>query len=70
MADRDELIHEVLDAQDAVAKAEQSVRDAIQTRAEAVKQALDAGCGAQPIADALDVGRHRIYQMRDQGTHK
>lgn len=69
MADRDELIHQVMDAQDAVADAEQTVRDAIQTRAEAVKQALDAGCGAQSIADALGVGRHRIYQMRDQGTH-
>lgn len=67
MADRDELIDDVMVAQEKVAEADQEVRDAIAMRAHAVAQALKAGCGAQPIAEALGVGRHRVYQMRDQG---
>lgn len=67
MVDRDELIHEVMEANDSVAAANESVTEAVRTRAHAVKLALDAGCGAQPLANALGVSRHRIYQMRDQG---
>lgn len=68
MADRDALIDEVLQAQEKVQEANDVVTQAIRDRAEAVKAALESGCGAQPLADALGVKRHRVYQMRDQGA--
>lgn len=65
--EQNKLIDDVLAAQQAVAEAEQKVKLAITARAETVRAALDEGIGAQPVADALGVRRHRVYQMRDQG---
>jgi len=65
-----ELLLGVKHAQEEVKKAERTVKLRITERAKAVQAALDAGVGATPIAKELNLGRHRIYQMRDQGTHK
>ena len=67
MSSHDEMIDDVLTAQERVQAAEEDLRQAILDRGEAVRVALDAGAGAQPIATALGLSRHRIYQMRDAG---
>lgn len=69
MTDHDELIDAVLAAQEQVKAAEDALQQAILDRGEAVRVALDAGVGAQPIAAALGLSRHRVYQMRDAGRH-
>lgn len=63
MSPHDQMIDEILDAHQAVADAEAEVTDRVAHRAHLVQQALDAGAGAQPIADALGVARSRVYQM-------
>lgn len=68
MTSHDELIDNILTAQEKVKAAEDDLRQAILDRGESVRVALDAGTGAQPIADALGLSRHRVYQMRDAGT--
>ena len=67
MTDHDGLIDAVLTAQEKVKDAEEVLAQRILDRGEAVRVALDAGTGAQPIADALGLSRHRVYQMRDAG---
>ena len=67
MTDHDELIDGVLTTQEQVKAAEAALQQAILDRGEAVRAALDAGAGAQPIAAALGLSRHRVYQMRDAG---
>ena len=67
MTDHDALIDGVLTAQEQVKAAEAALQQAILDRGEAVRAALDAGAGAQPIAAALGLSRHRVYQMRDAG---
>ena len=69
MTDYDALIDGVLTAQEQVKAAEDVLAQRILDRGEAVRVALDAGVGAQPIADALGLSRHRVYQMRDAGRH-
>lgn len=68
MSSQDEMIDDVLTAQERVQAADEDLRQAILDRGESVRVALDAGTGAQPIADALGLSRHRVYQMRDAGT--
>lgn len=67
MTSHDELIDAVLTAQEQVKAAEEVLAQRILDRGEAVRAALDAGAGAQPIAAALGLSRHRVYQMRDAG---
>lgn len=67
MTSHDELIDDVLTAQKQVKDAEDELTQRIRDRADAIRVALDAGAGAQPIAEALGLSRHRVYQMRDAG---
>jgi FixJ family two-component response regulator len=60
-------IDDVYDAHQACEQAARDMEAAVAERARVVRAALAAGAGAQPIADALEVSRQRVYQMAKQG---
>lgn len=67
----DELIEAALDAdrtlKAAQARWDEEERELLRRRGTAIQAALDGRAGAQNIADALEVGRARVYAMTKQG---
>lgn len=57
---------EVLAAHAAVQDAQQAVRFAVTSRAEAIQQAMKDGVPVTEIAEALGVNRQRVYAMLKQ----
>ncbi|MGQ7788910.1 hypothetical protein [Nesterenkonia sp. K-15-9-6] len=68
MSAADEQIDAIMNAHAAVADAEREVSERVAYRAHLVRQALDSGVGAQPIADALGVARPRVYRLANPGN--
>lgn len=58
----DELIDQVLRAQDDLREAEERRDEAAEALREAAHQALNAGAGATTIAKAAGVSRQRVYK--------
>lgn len=62
----DELMQDAVDAHHAWEDADRAARDAGEVRAEKIRAALDAGCGATTLARTLGISRGRLYQIAAQ----
>lgn len=63
MSNHDELIDQIISLTEDITSRQAGIDDLHAERRQAIAQALSAGVGAQPLANALGISRQQVYKL-------